>query len=257
MELGPIFNHAMQVWQANLGTVVGATFIAGIMMFLSNMVGNGIQFAVAQAREPILSIGVTIVFTLCNFAWQTFLGIGQVQIALKLARGQQAEIGDLFKGATRLPSALGFMLLCGLVIYLPVLVLGLLGAVVGGAMGGRDAAGIIAVVGILAWMVLLIPAALYFWSAYYLVVDERAKVLESFGTAARISDGNKLTAFLITIVSFGIMMLGFFALCIGVLFAAPLVSLIWVTAYLMMSGQIPVMSNRQPPPQPQQTIRFQ
>ena len=34
------------------------------------------------------------------------------------------------------------------------------------------------------------------------------------------------------------MILGFLALCIGLLFAAPLVTLLWVVAYLMMSGQI-------------------
>ena len=33
-------------------------------------------------------------------------------------------------------------------------------------------------------------------------------------------------------------LIGCFALCIGILFAAPLVSLLWAVAYLMMAGQI-------------------
>jgi len=36
------------------------------------------------------------------------------------------------------------------------------------------------------------------------------------------------------------MLIGFFALCVGIIFAAPLVTVVWATAYLMMSGQIPV-----------------
>jgi hypothetical protein len=46
------------------------------------------------------------------------------------------------------------------------------------------------------------------------------------------------TTFEIWLASIGIILLALLALCIGVLFAAPLVSMMWAVAYLMMSGQI-------------------
>jgi hypothetical protein len=42
------------------------------------------------------------------------------------------------------------------------------------------------------------------------------------------------------LLAFGIMLAGCAALCVGILFAAPLVTMIAVTAYLMMSGQLSV-----------------
>jgi hypothetical protein len=38
------------------------------------------------------------------------------------------------------------------------------------------------------------------------------------------------------------MIVGFLALCIGLIFAAPLVSVLFATAYLMMAGHLPVYS---------------
>ena len=82
--------------------------------------------------------------------------------------------------------------------------------------------------------------ALWFWPFYYLNVEEKAGVIESFSVASKITEGNRGIAFVLVLVSFGVNVLGMLALCVGILFAAPLVSLLWATAYLMMSGQLPV-----------------
>jgi hypothetical protein len=67
------------------------------------------------------------------------------------------------------------------------------------------------------------------------------------------TEGNWGTAFLLALLSVGIYLLGIAALCVGVLFAAPLVSMMWVVAYLMMSGQLspyPLYNPAMPQPQP-------
>ena len=64
--------------------------------------------------------------------------------------------------------------------------------------------------------------------------------LISFSVAARVTQGNWGTAFLLALMSMGIMILGCLALCIGFIFAAPLVTMLFTVAYLMMAGQIPV-----------------
>jgi hypothetical protein len=53
-----------------------------------------------------------------------------------------------------------------------------------------------------------------------------------------ITNGNYGTAFLLWLASLGIAIVGLLALCVGILAAAPLIGMIWTTAYLMMSGQI-------------------
>lgn len=258
VEIGPILNHAVNVWQNNLGVLVGSTFIAGLLMFVANMVGEGAQRALMMAGEPALVILGGLVFGLLNFAWQTYLGVGQAQIAIRAARGQPVDIGDLFKGAARFPAVFGFLLLCGLVVYIPLLVMAAIAGGLGIAGGGAEAVGLLFLLVFFVWVAMFIAVTLFFWPSYYLVVDERSRVFPSFGIAATITEGNKLTTFLMWIISFGIMVLGVLALCIGLLFAAPLVSVMWATAYLMMSGQIPVTSvPKQQSYDPQRPQRFQ
>jgi uncharacterized membrane protein len=153
----------------------------------------------------------------------TYLGIGQAIIALKLARGQPAEFTDLFAGSSRYLSVLG-------------------GSLLGGIVAG------------IAFLLCIVPGVilcLMFWPFYYLVVDNKYGVMDSFGVAGKITEGNWGTAFLLWLLSIVIVMCGILALCVGIVFAIPLVTLLWTTAYLMMSGQLAAYPGYGPqPPQP-------
>ncbi len=210
VEIGTIMNHAMAVWQNNLGLLVGMTFVVFLLTYGVAYGAQGIQYVLRENGQPELALVTALVFLPINFVLPTFLGIGQVQICLKLARGQRAEFSDLFGGGSRLLSALGLSLLIGLVTVLTVVLC----------------------------FLPMIPLALFFWPCYYLVVDNKAPVMESFSVAARITEGNKLTTFLIWLLAIGIALLGFLAVFIGLLFAIPLMTVLWATAYLMMSNQL-------------------
>jgi hypothetical protein len=244
VDIGEVFRHAMEVWQRNLGLLVGTTFIVFLLTMIGNWISQGIQVAMVVNNQRELGVVFAVLFGLLNFGWQTYLGIGQAQIALKLARNQSAELGELFGGAPRFLSVLGFFLLLGLAVYLPLLGMIGISAMIGGDTGGAMMLGSAAL-----WTLLMIPVALFFWPTYYLVVDGRSSVWQSFGAAVRISEGNKLTIFLVMLSSVAIMLLGVLAVCIGVLFAAPLVSLMWASAYLMMSGQAPALARERAAPQ--------
>ena len=92
--------------------------------------------------------------------------------------------------------------------------------------------------GLIACIVPGILLMLMWWPAYYLVVDEKAGVMESFSVAGNITRGNWGAAILLWLISLAVSMAGVLALCIGILFAAPFVAMMWAVAYLMMSGQI-------------------
>ncbi|MCY2982053.1 MAG: hypothetical protein NTY15_00255 [Planctomycetota bacterium] len=79
---------------------------------------------------------------------------------------------------------------------------------------------------------------LLYWPAYFLVVDQKKPVMESFSLARTITQGNEMTSFLIALLNFGIMMVGFIALCFGIIPAYPLAMLLFPCAYLVMSGQL-------------------
>lgn len=212
VAMDPIFNYAWQVWKVNLGLLVGVTVIIMAISMAISMVISGVQFALDQGDQHEAALAVYFLGQIISYVVQTFLGLGNVQIALKLARGQPAEFTDLFGGGP---------------LFLPVVGISLL-------------TGIMYSVG---FALLIVPGVilmLMFWPTYYLVADQKTGVLESFSVAQRITEGNWGTAFVLALLIVFVFFAGCAALCIGLLFAAPLITMIGAVAYLMMSGQIPV-----------------
>ena len=206
VEIGHIWNHAWQVWQANLGLLVGMTLLVAI---ITGPLRGGLKYLERNDPRNELAL-VALAGSILLMVLNIYLGIGQAQIALKLARGQPASIGDLFGGAPRFFPVFGLAILLGVAV-----IAGLFLCIVPGVL-------------------LLIM----FWPSYYLVLDGRSSVFESFALAYNITEGNRVTTFLLWLLSIAVIILGLMAACIGVIFAAPLVVMLWATAYLMMSGQL-------------------
>jgi DNA-directed RNA polymerase subunit RPC12/RpoP len=219
----PIFSHAWQVWQANLGLLAGVTFVALAITLPIDIGSQFVHELLAQQGEASAGRLVESIGSIISNLLELWLGIGQAQIALKLARGLPAQFGDLFGGGSR---------------FFPVL-------------GGSILAGLALVVGLLLCIVPGIFLMLMFWPFYYLVVDEKAPVMESFEVAKTITEGNWGTVSLLWLVSIVVGFVGLLACGVGILLAIPLITLIWATAYLMMSGQLSTSPLFAPPvPQP-------
>jgi len=198
VDLGTCFNYSWEVFGQNLGLLVG---VAATFIPLQ-VVDRVLQEVIGQTDEFAVIIGcllASIVLMVLNI----FLGIGQIRISLKLCRGQRASYEDLFKGGDRLLHIIGFSFL----IAIPV---------------------------ILSLCLILLPL----WSAYYLIVDRREGVIDSFSRAWEIGVPNMGPSFVLFLASIGISLLGCMMLCIGTLFTGPYVSLLYATAYLMMVGEI-------------------
>lgn len=202
VEVGPIFNHAMAVWQRHLGLLVGIFAVMyGIsfgLSFISGIVAEEVDESMGQ------------LFNLLNQVIQIFLQIGAARVCLAVSRGQQAAFGMLFNGGDK---------------FLPVL-------------GASILAGIAVVLGFLLLIIPGILLCLFFWPFYFYVVDNQSTVMDSFSKAYAIAKPNAGTTFLLWLISCGVMLLGCLAVCVGVLFAGPLVSVMWSTAYLMMKGEL-------------------
>src|SRR5262245_62076718 len=174
-----VFNYAWQIWKENLGLLVGVTItVFGITLAIALPFG-AIQYALQQQGETDAVRAVDGLGRLLVRIAQMYLGIGATQINLKLARRQPAAYGELFGGIG---------------LFLPVL-------------GGTIIAGLGIILGILCLIVPALLMVLAFWPFYYLIVDRKAGVIESFSVASRITNGNWGTYFLLCLVGVGIISL--------------------------------------------------
>ncbi|RMF43860.1 MAG: hypothetical protein D6753_04060 [Planctomycetota bacterium] len=212
VEIGSVFNAAFEVWKANLGLLVGVTLIVFMISGVFSAGSTILNLVAEQGEEEVKlaaalgSFMISLISTVVNI----FLGIGQTQIYLRLLRGQSAQVGDLFGGGSRFLPTLAVSILFGLAVGVGTVLCIIPGLVVGAL----------------------------FWPCYYLVVDNKSKVIDSFTVAQKIGTANIGTTILLVLLGIGINLLGFLACGVGILFAAPLVGLLWTTAYLGGAGQM-------------------
>ena len=72
---------------------------------------------------------------------------------------------------------------------------------------------------------------------YYLVLDRRVPVLDSFRQSKELMNGNKLTLFLIWLAMMGIFLVAMIPCGLGILVAGPYFSLMFAVIYLTITGQ--------------------
>ncbi len=207
-DIGSILNYAVAVWQKNLGLLIGATVV---------LVGVSLAFAavsevIGLMRLREIGILLSIMVNLAAQLVGTFLGIGYTRLSLKLARHQRVEFDELFRGGPQFLPVLGVLILYGLAVGFGTLLCIIPGIILG----------------------------LLWWPCYYLVLDRKTTVMESFEVAQMVMRGNMGTVFLVWLLGGGIVILGLLACCVGVVAAIPLVTMMYVTAYLMMTGQLPL-----------------
>ena len=97
--------------------------------------------------------------------------------------------------------------------------------------------GAIVVFGTLLCVVPGIITVFMFWPAQMLLVDRKMGVMESLIRSKEITDGNKLSIFVVMLAAAGITMLGQLTFVIGMIFAVPMVTLMMHVTYVRMIGQ--------------------
>ncbi len=154
---------------------------------------------------PALTPGMYIVSNLVGL----WLSIGLCMFFLKIARGQDASIGEIFQGGR-------FFLNTLLASILVVLIL---------------------VAGFFLCVVPFIIFALMFGMFRYFIIDRNADALESLTLSRQFTNGNKVSLFVLFLALLGINIAGLAACCIGFFFTMPFTQLAMAVAYLAMTGQ--------------------
>jgi len=231
-EAGDALSRAWEIYKDKLGILVAAFLIFTAVQFavqfgvslISQLVQTGLLLAVGGGGAPggnpgpvLAVIGlVGLVTMVVQYLGIAFLEAGYHIFLLKVARGQNADLMDLFAGSRYFWRVFLAYLLFTLMMGLGFLLLIVPGVIV----------------------------ALAFWPFMFLIVDRDLGVIESFRRSAEIASGNYGSSFLLWLVLVGLTLLGALALCVGLIFAVPLANLMFAVAYCLMSGQAVVVPRR-------------
>ena len=209
VDLGDIFSRTWEIFKPNWGMCL---LVIILVIVLNVVVAFGIGFATEISKaggDAVMTALVSMVGNLVATAFQIWIGIGQALFFLKIARGQQAEIGDVFAGGPYFLRILGASTLFGLMI-----------------MAGT--------------FLCIVPGiilALMFWPFYFLIVDRNVGVFDAFGLARDFTAGNKATVLLIWLVSLLLFIASLIPCGLGLLVSIPYFALMYPVIYLTMTGQ--------------------
>jgi phage FluMu protein Com len=234
IDAGNVLSRAWSIFQNNLGMCIGAFIVMWICQFAFGWVIGMLFGALAQPAFPMpmqnnpnmrpqdvfpimlqqilqqlpRQIAIGQIQGLLQLLLTAFLMSGFTVALLKIARGQAANVGDVFSAGK---------------FYLPVLVTMF----------------IFQLMTSIGYLLLIVPGVILYviFSQYlYLILDRNMGIADSLQTSLEITKGNRMAIFLICLISVGLTILGAIT-CVGWIFATPLMYMMWVVAYLSMTGQ--------------------
>jgi hypothetical protein len=224
IDAGDSLSAAWEIYKNNLGILLGATLILGGVWLALQFAGQvAQQIVVASVMGPggapppgnpgpafLAVIGASLFFGILTFAVVScYLQAGYSRLLLRVARGENVEISEMFSGGRFFWRAFFANFLFSLMSTFGLLLLIVPGVFV----------------------------MLAFWPFLFAIVDRDEGVIESFQTSLELTSGNYLAGFLLGLVWFGLWVGGLAACCIGLLFSYPLAMLALAVAYCNMSGE--------------------
>lgn len=212
VEPGVVLSMSFGLFAKNFGLLVGTTLLILFVMFgVLAVLGTPVAMYFNHPGAPpetLEKVVLTAIY-LVLFAVYVYLQGGHNLMMLKIARGEQAQIADLFAGLPYFGRIfLGYLLLTAL-----------------------------AAVGFVLCIIPYFFVLMTFWPFALVIVDQNVGVIESFRRSRQLTANNLLTIFVLWLAVTGINLLVIPTCGIGVIFAIPLITSILVVAYCTMAGQ--------------------
>jgi predicted RNA-binding Zn-ribbon protein involved in translation (DUF1610 family) len=220
IEVGEVISTAWEIYKSEMGVCIGGYLIMMVIVMVvafgrgmcTGLINAGAAGMGNQQPNPgvlVLIVCVGLVAGFIELAIRLYVEAGLNRLLLNVARGKNAEIGDLFGAGRFYLRYLGNSIL-----FLLMVTFGTAACIVPG-----------------------IILALMFWPFAYLILDRDLPGMECLSRAKEITEGNWGAIFVLALAAAGINFLGICALCIGVIFTAPLTMLMFAVAYCRMSGR--------------------
>jgi phage FluMu protein Com len=210
LDAGDVLARTWEIFKEQWGMcLVVCLIVIAIDVAFAFFLGIGAGIIDVMVRDQGFAVFMRVMVQVISRLFQIWLYIGQTKYFLKVARGQDAEITDLFSGGPLYPTVLAASILYGLMVFF----------------------------GLLALIVPGIILVLMFSQYKYLIIDQNLGVIDSLSRSKELTDGNKGTLFLLALVAIGLEIAGMLALCVGVIPVIPFLSLMSAVTYLAMTGQ--------------------
>ncbi len=246
IDFGEAFNRTWAAFTDQLGMCILVAFLCGLMGMVA---GYAAQFAGMfvglAAGDEAMGVVVSTVLRIPAQLFGMWLGIGQAIFFLKVSRGQEAPLSDIFAGGPYFLRVLGATVMLASV-FLAFLLPGGVVAFVGWLTNADELLAVGAVVtgiGALVGFVVYVIVILMLFQFYYLIVDRNMGIMEAFATSREIMAGNKATVFGLFVVTGILGMLFMICTCfIGILAYIPYMGILYAILYLLATGQ-PTMSD--------------
>jgi len=221
IEAGEVLNRSWAIFKNEMGMCIALVLLPGFLNVFAQIPSHVISFLqqskVIGDDYQIVGAVAQVAFGLLASAFSYFMSIGQTIALLKIARGQQAEISDLFTGGRFFWRAVGAGILFGLM----------------------------NLAGFLCCIVGMFVVILMFGPYIFALVDRDVGPVESLSVAYRITTSNLFALFVLWLAFTGLMILGLLTCGLGWIILAPYVMFTQAVAYLEMSG-LPTAQVRQP-----------
>ena len=224
MDVGDVFSRTWAIFKDQWGMCLGIVVVAQLLNVGVSLVCGFIPF----------------VGGIVSMLFSVWISIGVALALLKICRGQEAAIGDIFNGGPYFGRIFLASLLLGIIVmavfgvcFGPLMVIAYL--VLQG--GPPETLMVAAIVLALLAAIPVILVSLMFSQYYYLILDRDAGITESLSMSKDIMVGNKLTLFLINLL-LGLIILASMLPCfLGLIAAIPFAALIKPIVYLAVTGQ--------------------
>ncbi len=224
IEVGDVFGRAWAIYREQWTMCLGLVLVAWL-------ISTGVNFVAGM---------IPIVGPIASALFSVWIYVGVAIGLLRIARGQETTIGDVFNGGPYFARIFFASLLYGLmllavfgILFVPGLTVVMLAL-----RGGDEAMIVLTSVGV--GLLCSIPTAvlaLMYSQFYYLIIEQDAGILDSLRLSKEITSGNKLTLLAIWVLLGLVNLAGALACCVGLLFTTPFVALANVVVYLAMTGQ--------------------
>jgi hypothetical protein len=215
--------------------VIGAGFITGLLNLGLNLLQEAL---VNMMRDPVSRLALFFTIFIVTFVIQTWIGIGMTLVLLKIARGQHFTFGDIFSGGPHLFRLIGATILVGM-ITLACILIPVIGGVAMIPLLKGDTFAVALAVSIACYLLALVGVA-YLMARlgqfYFLVVDRKAQIVESVRHSWAMTRNRIWTIVLLYISQVGVVIAGYLACCVGIIFAVPFCVLLQVVTYLALTG---------------------
>ena len=227
-DAGQILSYAWEVYKQDMGLILGASlplFIGSVIeRAVSRMPAQYAKMGIPMDDSTVMIYSIVgLVLSLLN----TYLMVGLIRFCLRIATGREAAFTDVFSGLDKTFHLVVFYLAIGS----PVIF-------VSHILSEFFDDQILIAISLLVSGLMSLLMLFMLWPGIYLLVDDKAGLVDSFTMAPKIVIENAVPTILLMLASLGITLVGIMALCIGVVFTNAFLGILWTVAYLMMTNQV-------------------